>query len=170
MELIDIVPEFNLYEEYWRIFTKSEILPPQYIAPGGVIERSIIGEGSEIYGQVYNSVVGCGVVVGKDTVVRDSIIMNNTVLGEGCRLDKAILAENVILGDRVRLGDGLERENEAAPHIYYAGLVTVGEKSKIPGEVSVGKNSVICGITAPEDYPGGRLESGGVLIITGEKR
>ena len=48
MELIDIVPEFNLYEEYWKIYTKSEILPPQYIAPEGVIERSIVGEGSEI--------------------------------------------------------------------------------------------------------------------------
>ena len=32
MELIDIVPEFNLYEEYWKIYTKSEILPPQYLS------------------------------------------------------------------------------------------------------------------------------------------
>ena len=84
MELIDVVPEFNLYEEYWKIYTKSEILPPQYVAKGGVIERSIVGEGSEIYGQVYNSVIGCGVTIGKDTVVRDSIIMNNTEIGENC--------------------------------------------------------------------------------------
>ena len=28
MELIDSVPEFNLYEEYWKIYTKSEIQPP----------------------------------------------------------------------------------------------------------------------------------------------
>ena len=76
MELIDIVPEFNLYEEYWKIYTKSDILPPQYIAENSVIERCIIGEGSEIYGQVYNSVIGCGVVIGEGTVVRNSIIMN----------------------------------------------------------------------------------------------
>ena len=31
MELIDIIPEFNLYEEFWKIYTNSEILPPQYI-------------------------------------------------------------------------------------------------------------------------------------------
>ena len=94
MELIDVVPEFNLYEEYWKIYTKSEILPPQYVAEGGVIERSIVGEGSEIYGQVYNSVIGCGVTIWKDTVVRDSIIMNNTEIGASCELNKAIIAEN----------------------------------------------------------------------------
>ena len=30
MELVDIVPEFNLYEEYWKIFTKSDIIQPQF--------------------------------------------------------------------------------------------------------------------------------------------
>ena len=132
MELIDIVPEFNLYEEYWKIYTKSEILPPQYIADNSVVERSIIGEGSDIYGKVYNSVIGCGVTIGKDTVVRDSIIMNGTVIGDGCELNKAIIAENVIVGNQVKLGIGAEAPNETDPHIYNNGIVTIGEKSIIP--------------------------------------
>ena len=45
MELIDIIPEFNLYEEFWKIYTKSDILPPQYISSDAKIDRSIIGEG-----------------------------------------------------------------------------------------------------------------------------
>ena len=170
MELIDIVPEFNLYEEYWKIYTKSEILPPQYIAPDGVIERSIIGEGAEIAGKVYNSVIGCGVVIGKDTVVRDSIIMNNTVIGSGCELDKAIVAENVAIGDNVKLGVGEEAQNDTAPHIYNSGLVTVGEKSVIPGGVCVGKNSVVFGITSAQDYPDGCLASGKTLIKAGDEQ
>ncbi len=28
MELIDIIPEFNLYEEFWKIYTKGDIIPP----------------------------------------------------------------------------------------------------------------------------------------------
>ena len=36
MELIDIIPEFNLYEEFWKIYTNSAILPPQYIAENAV--------------------------------------------------------------------------------------------------------------------------------------
>ncbi len=168
MELIDIVPEFNLYEEYWKIYTKSEIQPPDYIAADSVVERSIIGEGSEIYGEVYSSVIGRGVTIGKGTVVRDSIIMNQTQIGEGCEINKAIIAENVEVGNRVRLGVGEEAENDTAPHIYNHGLVTIGEKSVIPDGISVGKNSVISGVTAAADYEDSQLASGKTLIKAGE--
>ena len=168
MELIDIVPEFNLYEEYWKIYTKSEIQPPDYIAADSVVERSIIGEGSEIYGEVYSSVIGRGVTIGKGTVIRDSIIMNQTQIGEGCEINKAIIAENVVIGDQVKLGVGEEAENDTAPHIYNHGLVTIGEKSVIPDGISVGKNSVISGVTAAADYEDSQLASGKTLIKAGE--
>ena len=58
MELIDIIPEFNLYEEFWKIYTSSEIIPPQYISSEAKIGKSIIGDGAEIYGEVENSVIG----------------------------------------------------------------------------------------------------------------
>ena len=165
MELIDIVPEFNLYEEYWKIYTKSEILPPQYFAETSLVERSIIGEGSEISGQVYNSVIGCGVTIGKDTVIRDSIIMNGTVIGDGCELNKAIVAEKAIIGNNVKLGIGEEVENETDPHIYNHGIATVGEKSVIPDGITVGKNTCVFGTTTVEDYPDNCLASGKTLII-----
>ena len=168
MELIDIVPEFNLYEEYWKIYTKSEIQPPDYIAADSVVERSIIGEGSDVYGEVYNSVIGCGVTIGKGTVIRDSIIMNQTQIGEGCEINKAIIAENVVVGNQVKLGVGEEAENDTAPHIYNHGLVTIGEKSVIPDGISVGKNSVISGVTAAADYEDSQLASGKTLIKAGE--
>ena len=168
MELIDIVPEFNLYEEYWKIYTKSEIQPPDYIAGDSMVERSIIGEGSDIYGEVYNSVIGCGVTIGKGTVIRDSIIMNQTQIGEGCEINKAIIAENVVVGNQVKLGVGEETENDTAPHIYNHGLVTIGEKSVIPDGISVGKNSVISGVTAAADYEDSQLASGKTLIKAGE--
>ena len=168
MELIDIVPEFNLYEEYWKIYTKSEIQPPDYIAGDSVVERRIIGEGSDIYGEAYNSVIGCGVTIGKGTVIRDSIIMNQTQIGEGCEINKAIIAENVVVGNQVKLGVGEETENDTAPHIYNHGLVTIGEKSVIPDGISVGKNSVISGVTAAADYEDSQLASGKTLIKAGE--
>ena len=106
MELIDLIPEFNLYEEYWKIYTKSEAIEPQYIAADAVTERCIIGEGAGIYGKVYGSVIGPGVIIGKDTVVRDSIIMQNTKIGENVVVNKSIIAENVKIGDNVELGIG----------------------------------------------------------------
>ncbi|MDE6419740.1 MAG: glucose-1-phosphate adenylyltransferase [Lachnospiraceae bacterium] len=168
MELIDIVPEFNLYEEYWKIYTKSNQLSPQYISGESVAERSLIGEGTEVYGRVYNSVIGCGVKIGKDTVVRDSIIMNDTVIGEGCEVNKGIIAENVVVGNRVKLGVGEEAENDTMPHIYNHGITTIGERSVVPDDVSVGKNTVIAGVTDKEDYPNGVLASGKSLIKAGD--
>ncbi len=170
MELIDIVPEFNLYEEYWKIYTKSEIQPPQYIAADSVVERSIIGEGSDIYGEVYNSVIGCGVYIGAGTVVRDSIIMNRTHIGAGCELNKAIVAEKAQIGDRVKLGVGEEVENEMAPQIYHHGIAVVGEKSVIPDGVTIGKNTVIFGVTATADYEGSHLAGGRSLMKAGERQ
>ncbi|MGN0156454.1 MAG: glucose-1-phosphate adenylyltransferase [Lachnospiraceae bacterium] len=169
MELIDIVPEFNLYEEYWKIYTKSDTLPPQYFAKDSVVERSIIGEGSDIYGKVYNSVIGCGVTIGKNVVIRDSIIMNNAQIGDNCELYKTIVAENAVIGYGSRFGIGNERENETDPHIYNHGLVCIGEKSVIPDGVTVGKNVCIFGSTTNEDYPNNMLESGKTLIKAGEE-
>jgi len=167
MELIDIIPEFNLYEEYWKIYTRSSILPPQYISGDSVVERSIIGEGSNIYGKVYNSVIGCGVTIGKDAIVRDSIIMNEAVIGDNAEINKAIIAENTIIGDGAMLGFGDEVINETDPNIYTNGIVAVGENSIIPMGVSIGKNTVIAGKTEITDYVNRRLESGKSLVKAG---
>lgn len=107
--------------------------------------------------------IGPNVVIGKGTVVRDSIIMRNTVIGEDSVLDKAIVAENVTVGNHVTLGCGEEAENVLKPAVYAFGLATVGEQSVIPDNVKIGRNTAISGVTATEDYPGGILESGQII-------
>ena len=169
MELIDIIPEFNLYEEFWKIYTNSDIIPPQYISGQSVIERSIIGDGAEVYGEVHNCVIGSGVTIGEGTVVKDSIIMKDVSIGKGCVIDKSIIAENCEIGDNVTFGIGSDVPNKLKPAVYSFGLVTVGENSVIPGQVQIGKNTAISGVTSKEDYPNGILESGETLIKAGER-
>ncbi|RKM60273.1 MULTISPECIES: glucose-1-phosphate adenylyltransferase [unclassified Butyrivibrio] len=168
MELIDIVPEFNLYEEYWKIYTSSGIQPPQYLGPDSAMERCIAGEGCEIYGKVYNSIIGPGVKIGKDTVVSHSIIMNETEIGEGCNIEKGIIAEKVKIGNNVHIGAFEEKPNETKPGIYCEGICTIGEKSEIPDNVTIGKNTMIFGKTSSEDYPDGVLDSGRTLDKAGD--
>ncbi|MCD7955444.1 MAG: glucose-1-phosphate adenylyltransferase [Lachnospiraceae bacterium] len=165
MELIDIIPEFNLYEEFWKIYTKNDFLPPQYASADSVIERCLVGDGSEIYGKVYNSIIGCGVVIGEGAEVRDSIIMQNAVIGAGANLYKAIVAENVTIGERVKMGVGEEVPNREKPSVYAYGLTVVGENSVIPPDVCIGRNTAITGYTIWEDYPGGWLASGETLDV-----
>lgn len=167
MELIDIIPEFNLYEEFWKIYTNSSILPPQYVASQAVIDRCIIGNGAEIYGEVHNCIISSGVVIGEGAVVRDSIIMRDAQIGQGCVIDKAIIAENTKIGDHAVLGIGSDVPNRLKPAIYSFGLVTIGENSVIPESVQIGKNTAISGVTSREDYPDGVLESGETLIKAG---
>ena len=168
MELIDIIPEFNLYEEFWKIYTNSGSLPPQYVSENSVVERSIICNGADIYGEVHNSIIGSGVTVGKGTVIRDSIVMSDTKFGENCVVDKAIIAEDVVIGDNVTLGIGSDVPNKVRPDIYNSGLVTIGEKTVIPSDVQIGKNTALSGVTSKEDYVGGVLESGETLIKAGD--
>lgn len=169
MELIDIIPDFNLYEEFWKIYTNTGSIPPQYISENSVIDKSIICNGAEIYGEVHNSVIGSNVVIGQGAVVRDSIIMQDVVIGENCVIDKSIIAEHVNVGDNVTLGIGSDIPNRLKPNIYSFGLVTIGENSVIPANVQIGKNTAISGVTAKEDYVDGVLESGETLIKVGEQ-
>ena len=170
MELIDIIPEFNLYEEYWRVYTKSDIIPPQFISSEAKIEKSIIGEGSEIFGHVINSVIGAGVTIEKGAVVRDSIVMQGSRICAGAEVTKTILAEDVTVGARSQLGVGDYAPSTYDPKVYQFDLVTVGEHSTIPEDVKVGKNTAIFGETQAEDYPDGLLASGDYIIKAGGMR
>lgn len=168
MELIDIIPEFNLYEEFWKIYTKGDVIRPQYISSDAVVERSLISEGAEIYGEVYNSVIGADVTIEEGAVIRDSIIMKHTVIGKNAVIDKAIIAEHVQVGDNVQIGVGEEAPNVLKPAVYSFGIATIGERAVIPAGVKIGKNTAISGETTLEDYPDGELVSGGAIVKDGE--
>jgi glucose-1-phosphate adenylyltransferase len=170
MELIDLIPEFNLYEEYWKIYTKCDTIEPQYIAPEAYVERSIIGEASEIHGAVINSVIGSNVYIGPGTVVRDSIVMKDTSIGRDVTIDRSIVAENCRIGNGVVLGTGDEVPNKFKADVYAFGLVTIGDDSVVPDEVKVGKNTAISGVTVREDYPDGILASGEIMIKAGDRK
>ncbi len=169
MELIDLIPVFNLYEEFWKIYTKNEWLRPQYISDSAVIDKAIMGDGCEVYGEVHNSVIGSNVIIEEGAVVRDSIIMNSTTIGKNTILDKTIVAENTVIGDNCVLGAGDDGVvNQAKPDVYAFNLVTIGDNTVIPDGVTIGKNTAISGVTTKEDYPNNELEGGGTLIKAGD--
>lgn len=167
MELIDIIPDFNLYEEFWRIYTKNDVIPPQYISPEASVVRSLIGDGTEVFGAVENSVIGDGVLIGEGARIKDSIVMDGTVIEKGAVLDHAIVAENVRIGENTIVGTGENVPNRVKPEVCSFGLAVIGEDTVIPANVRIGRNTTVTGNTLPEDYPDGELSSGGTLDKAG---
>ena len=168
MELIDLVPVFNLYEEYWQIYTNSNSVAPQFVDRDAAVERCIVGDGCEIFGTLKNSVIGENVTIEPGAVVTDSIIMGNTVIKKGARVEKAIIAEDCVIGEDAVLGAGEYKESTFNKKVYNSDLVTIGERSVIPSGVTIGKNTAIIGVTTLEDYPDNKLESGGAIVKAGE--
>ena len=168
MELIDIIPEFNLYEEFWKIYTNTDTVTPLYYGADAKVNRCIVGEGSEIYGEISNSVIGSDVIIEEGTVVKNSIIMNGSRIGKNCIIDKGIVAEKVMIGDNVEFSVGEYAESTLNPKVYAFDLVTVSENSVIPSNVKIGKNTAIVGKTESSDYPDGLLASGHAIVKAGE--
>ena len=165
MELISLVPEFNLYEEYWKIYTNNEIQPPQYIADSAYVERCILGEGTEIYGNVTNCVIGANVTIEKGCYIKDSIIMTNARIKENTRIERSVISEDVLIGKNVVIGEGENIKNSLNPDIYDSGITVVGEDATVPDDVWIGKNCAINGKTTVDNYVNKRLESGQSVIL-----
>ena len=170
MELIDIVPEFNLYEEFWKIYTKNDALPPQYISADAEVEKSIVGEGCDIRGTVQNSVISANVEVGENAEIHDSIIMQGSVIKPGTKIYGSIIAENVEVGENCTIGVGEYADSKLSKKIYNCDLTVIGEGSVIPDGVTIGKNVAISGKTEPSDYPDGKLPSGDYIVKAGENK
>ena len=76
-------------------------------------------------------------------------------------IKKEMIAMLLAGGQGSRLG--VLTEKVAKPAVYAFGIATVGERSVIPDNVRIGKNTAISGITVPEDYPDGELAGGQVI-------
>ena len=98
MELTQTVPEFNLYDEFWKIYTNMDHQPPQFIGEEAKLEYSLISEGCEIDGEIYNSVIGPNVRVEKGAIIKDSIIMADTLIKEGAKINHSIVSERSVVG------------------------------------------------------------------------
>lgn len=105
MDLISNENELNIYEERWKIYTRIESYPPQYISPTAKVTNSMIDEGCEIMGEVHNSVVFSGVKLGRNSKIIDSVVMKGCVIGDDVTISKSILAENVIVKNEQLIGE-----------------------------------------------------------------
>lgn len=167
MELIKTLPEFNLYEDFWKIYTKSDYQPPQYTGDNASIKTSIVSEGAQIYGSIEHCVISKNVTIEEGAVVKDSIIMEGCVIGKNAVLDRVIVDQNTVIGDNVKMGLWDNIPNEQKPKIYNTGITVIGSDTVVPDNIEIGKNCVVYGKTTAKDYSESKLPSGQSVIIEG---
>lgn len=82
-----------------HIFTKVRNSAPASYTDGAIVRNSLIADGCVIQGTVENSILFRGVKVGKNTHIKNSIIMQDTITGENVYLNCVITDKNVVIRD-----------------------------------------------------------------------
>ncbi len=79
------------------IYTKIRNSIPTYYGSECSVKNSLIADGCRIYGSVENSIIFRGVHVGKNAVVKNSILLQDTYVGGGSALNCVITDKNVVV-------------------------------------------------------------------------
>jgi glucose-1-phosphate adenylyltransferase len=104
MDLLKDDNELNLYDEEWKIYSVNPVRPAQYIGECAKVKNSLIVEGCVVNGDIENSVLFQGVQVGKNSIIRDSVIMTNAKIGDNVIIEKAIVGSNAIVRKDCKIG------------------------------------------------------------------
>ncbi|MFK4785051.1 glucose-1-phosphate adenylyltransferase [Fusobacterium sp. MFO224] len=103
MDLLNPKNKFDIFDNDWKIYSKSLNKPSQVIGENAVIKNSLITEGCVINGTVENSVLFSGVLVEKGAVVKDSVVMVNSVISKGATVERCILGKNVLVKENKKV-------------------------------------------------------------------
>lgn len=105
MDLLGDNPVFNLFDDDWRIYTRSEVRPPHYIGNDAKVINSIVTEGCEVHGIVENSLLFGGVKVARGAYIKNSIVMQDTVIREGAVVYYSIVDGETEVGAGTKIGN-----------------------------------------------------------------
>ncbi|MBR6221717.1 MAG: glucose-1-phosphate adenylyltransferase [Clostridia bacterium] len=105
MDLLKTPPEFDLTDPRWKIYSRTPVMPPHFIADDAVVVNSMVTEGCEIDGTVKDSVLFAGVQIEEGAVVEDSVIMPGTRVCAGAVVRRAIVSENCVISGGCRVGE-----------------------------------------------------------------
>ena len=105
MDLLEENPEFDLTDPRWKIYSRSPVMPPQFLGAEAVVETSMLTEGCEVYGTVKHSVLFEGVRVEAGAVVENSVLMPGTCIKSGAVVNRAIVAEDCVISAGAKVGE-----------------------------------------------------------------
>lgn len=98
MDLLDARVRRSIFEAKNRpIFTKVKNSVPTKYMGNSKVSNSLIADGCVIEGTVENSIIFRGVHIGKNTLVKDSVIMGGVSIGDDCMLNCVISESKAVI-------------------------------------------------------------------------
>jgi glucose-1-phosphate adenylyltransferase len=117
MELVDVSPELNLYDDDWPIWTYQEQRPPcKFVFDDdnrrGMAVDSMIASGSIVSGaHIKHSLLFNDVRVESGSQIRDSVILHGVVIGRNCRIKRAIIDSGAVIPDGTSIGEDPQQDS-----------------------------------------------------------
>lgn len=153
--LTNDIPEFNMFDNENKIFTRPRLLPPAKFS-GVTFTRAIVAEGSIVQAKlVENAILGIRSRIDYGTIIKNAYIMGNDYfesledmsdpskipmgIGKDCYIENAIIDKHVRIGDNViiRGHDALE-DMESDHYVIKKGIVVVNKNAVIPAGSIIG--------------------------------
>ena len=131
MDLVSVVPEFDLYNAQWPLRTSSEFSPP----------TKFVFEAAERRGQAFNSIMAGGTIISGGTVrdsvlgravrthsyslVESSVVFDNVDVGRNAHIRRAIIDKDVEVPEGVSIGVNPAEDEARGFKITESGIVVV---------------------------------------------
>ncbi len=131
MDLLEAVPELDLYSKDWPLRTFNYNYPPakfiwQEGDRVGMATNSMVSEGCIVSGGVLSHcVLSPKVRINSYSQVMDSILMENVEVGRYSKIRKAIIDKNVIIPPNTRIGFNWEEDVKRGFHVSPNGVTVV---------------------------------------------
>ncbi len=133
MDLISVMPVFNLYNTEWPIFTQQINLPPaKFVHDGegnqGRTTDSIVSLGTVVSGGIVErSVLSPWVKINSHALVTDSILLDGVVIGRNATVRRVILDKSVVVADGASVGIDRQRDIDRGFTVTESGITVVAK-------------------------------------------
>ncbi|HKB05908.1 MAG TPA: glucose-1-phosphate adenylyltransferase [Gemmataceae bacterium] len=138
MDLVDVVPVLNLYDQSWPVRTLQPQLPPPkfvHFAPGlpgdarrGEAVDSMVCAGSIVSGgHVRHSILSPNVRVHSYGVVEDSILLEGVKIGRKAKVRRAIIDKEVEVPENASVGYDLDLDRRRGFTVTESGIVVIAK-------------------------------------------
>jgi glucose-1-phosphate adenylyltransferase len=139
MDLVQVNPQFNLYDNEWPIRTYQEQFPPvktvfageEIAGRVGLVLDSLVSSGSIISGgRVQRAILSPNVRIHSYSQVYDSILMEGVNVGRYAKIKKAIIDKDVDIPQGTVIGYD-PKEDKKRFHVTESGIVVVAKGTEI---------------------------------------